>query len=109
MDHFRNVVRSGRCDYDEVCPAGKLDVVHLVGAFVPHFDMGFLSGERFDRERGYELRAAFGEDAFDGCTCFGEQADEIERFIGGDAAGNNQENAFSFKHDGFVEEAMFSE
>ena len=92
--HFGEDVGAGGGDDDEVGGAAELDVAHL--AFVGErpevgVDAGF--GEGLEAEGGDEVGAAFGEHGGDGVAGFAEEADEFEGFVGGDAAGDDQEDA----------------
>ncbi len=57
----------------------------------------FFAGQGLQREGRDEMGAGFGENGFHGTAGFGEEADEFERLVGGDAAGDDQEDAFALQ------------
>ncbi len=51
-----------------------------------------VAGEGLDRERRHELRRGVGQDGAHRRAALAQAADQVERFIGGDAAGNDQQH-----------------
>ncbi len=49
-------------------------------------------GQGADRQGRHEFRAGFGKDRPRLYALLGEQADQQQRFVGGDAAANDQQN-----------------
>ncbi len=88
----------GRCrrDHDDVPVARELDVAHAVGhARVPHIGVHRLAGERLKRRRCDEAAGRLGHhDAHVGAG-LDEKARQLGRLVGGDSAGDPEQNPLS--------------
>ena len=58
----------------------------------------FVGGLRRQRERRHEFRPAAGQRAADGRAPLAQPPDQVERLVGGDAAGDDEEYALPLKH-----------
>jgi hypothetical protein len=69
-------------------------VAHAVGhARVPHVGENGLAGQRLQRRRGDEAAGGFGHDDAHVGARLDEEARQLSRLVGGDSAGDPEQNA----------------
>ncbi len=89
-------VSGRRTDHDKVRRARQLDMAHL--CFVIEAEevaIAFIAGKRGNRQRGDELRPAFGQDASAGNAALCQRTDQFQRLVGGDAAADNEKDTLA--------------
>ena len=73
--------------------AAELDVTHLdLVLEIPQRGMNFALRERAERHRSDEMLAAFGQHGRDVMAGLLEQADQLERLVGGNSPADDQQN-----------------
>ena len=94
--HLRQQVGGRRADHDQVGLAAELDMAHLdLVLEVPQAGMDRLLGQRRQRHRRDELRAALGQHAAHAAARLADQPDQLARLVGGDAAADDEEDALA--------------
>ena len=91
-------VGGGRRDQHEVCPASQFDVPH--GRFrrgVEQVQVDGMAGERLQGEGGDELAPALGHHHPDFGAMVAQAADQFGALVGGDAAADTQDDAFTLQ------------
>lgn len=72
-------------------------MVNGVGGVVEQAHSDRLARKRAEGERSHKLRGMFAHDDLDTRAALLQQAHDIARLIGGDPAGNAQQDRFSLK------------
>ena len=92
--HPRDQIGARRRHDDEIGLARQSDVAHLalVGQR-PEIGIDLVLAQRGDRERRHEMLRRRSHDAAHRRAALAQPADQLEALIGGDAAGDDQENA----------------
>ena len=100
--HLRHQVCGGRGDDNQVGAAAQLDMAHLglVGQ-VEKVGVDLAPRQRRDRQRGDEFRARAGQNRGHLRAALAQAADQVQRLEGGDAAADDQEDAFGCQHGAF--------
>ena len=99
--HPRDQIGGRRRDDDEIGLARQADMAHL--ALVGQRQevvIDLVLAERGDRERRHELLRRRGHDAAHRGAALAQPADQVEALIGGDPAGDDQQNAPALKQVG---------
>ena len=94
MRHLGEQVGAGRRHHDQVGLARQADMAHL--GFVGQREqllIDLVAADRGEGERRDELGAAPGQDHAEADAAIAPAPDQLQRLVGGDAAGNDQENA----------------
>ncbi len=88
----------GRGRYDhQIGLLRERNMVDGVGRVVEQAHGDGLVGERAEGERTHELRGMLAHNDLDACAALLQQAHDIARLIGGDPAGDAQQDRFSLK------------
>ena len=88
-------VGGGGNHHQQVCRARQLDMAHLgLGGQREQLVIDLVLGQGRQRQRGDEVGAAGREHRAHGDPGLAQQADQLQRLIGGDAAAHDQQNAF---------------
>ena len=92
--HLRHQVGGGRRNHHKIAFAGETDMtdVELAGR-VEQLGEGGFAKQCAGRQRRDEMRCRPGEDAAHGKAALLQPADKVERFVGGDAAADDQQHA----------------
>ena len=93
---FARMFGGGRRDHHKIGAARELDVPHL--AFVGQREqvgVDLALAQRLQRQRRDELRARVGQHAGHAAASAAQQADQFQRLVGGDAAGDDQQDALA--------------
>ena len=94
--HFGEEVRGCRRNDNEIGVASKPDVPDVEFALrIEQIGKSALSGERADGKRRHKMPCGRREDAAQSRSALLQAPDQIERLIGGDAAADDEENAWS--------------
>ena len=99
LRHLGHQISRRRRNYDQISRAGEFDMAHF--GFIRQIKeilIDLFLGQSRDRQRSHELAGRARHHRRDPGPCFTQLADQIQRFIGCDASGNNQENAFIVEH-----------
>ncbi len=92
--HLRDQVRGRRRDDDQIGLARETNVADVeLGVLVEQIGEHALADQSAGRERRDELLRRLGQDHADMNVALLEPADQVERFIGGDAAANDEQGA----------------
>ena len=87
-------VGGGRRDDDEVGLASQPDMADILLVLaVEQIGEDMVGGQRADRQRRDETLRGLGHDGAHRGAALAQPADQVERFVGGDAAADDQENA----------------
>jgi hypothetical protein len=98
---LRHEVRARRRDHDDVAIARMLDVAHAVGdAAVPEIGPYGLPRQRLERYRRDEAGRRFGHDHAHIRAAADQQAHELGRLVGCDAAADTQEDTITRQRHG---------
>ena len=99
MRHLGDQIGGRRGDHDQVRLARQADMADL-GLVGQREQVGEhpLPGQAGHRERGDELGAGAGQDAAHAKLALAQSADQLQRLVGGDPAGNDQQNATVLLH-----------
>ena len=90
----------GRGDHHQVRAVGQGDVLHLVGEVpVKGIHHTAIAGELLKGEGGDEFGGVLGEDHFHRAVLLHQGGGQSGRLIGGNAAGDPQQDGFPFQHD----------
>ena len=96
---LRADVGRGRGNDNQVGTLGQGDVLHLVGEIpVKGIDHGAAAGELLKGQGRYKLSGIFGHDHLHRRVLLDKQGSQSGRLVGGDSAGDAQQNGFSFQH-----------
>ena len=91
--HLRHDVGRCRRNHDKVGLARQPDVADVVLVLaVEQVREHLAAGERADRKRRHEFPRALGHDGPHVDPALAEPPDQVERLVGGDAAGNDQQD-----------------
>ena len=100
MGYLGNHVGRGRGDKHQVGALGQGDVLHLMGeAAVKGVHHGAVPGELLKGQRGDEPGGVVGHDYLHAGVQLDQGGGQRGGLIGGDAAGDAQQNGFPFQHD----------
>ena len=94
MRHLGHEVGAGRRHHDEVGLARQADMAHL--GFVGQGEqllIHLLAADRGEGEGRDEFRPAAGQDHAERQAAVAPAPDQLQRLVGGDAAGNDEEDA----------------
>ncbi len=94
---FRDQVGGRRRDDDEIGVARQADMADVEFALrIEQIGIGALAGERAGGKRRDEMLRGGGENAAHLRAALLQAPDQIERFIGGDAAADDEQDARAF-------------
>ena len=86
-------------DNNQIGGAAELDMAHLgFGSQVEKILVHRGAGKGRDRQRRDEFGPGAGQDRHDAGPLAAQQADQLERFVGGDAPADNQKDALVGQH-----------
>ncbi len=89
-------------NHDEIGLAGKADVADLAFLVeVEQIDEHAVAGECADRQWRHELGRSLGHDGANGVSALARPTDQVQAFVSGDAAADDQQNAFGGHGVGF--------
>ena len=92
--HFCHEVGGRGRDDDEIAVAREADVADIEFALrIEQVGEGVLAAQRADGERRDEFLRGLGQNAAHARAAVPQAANEIERFVGRDAAGDDEEDA----------------
>ena len=96
--HFRHQIGGRRRNDDEIGIACETDMPHIeLGPRIKQIRKGGLAAQRAGGERRHEVLRGAGENAAHLSTAVLQAADEIERFVGGDAAADDEKDALAHR------------
>ena len=93
--HFGDQIRGRRRDDDQIGLARHADMADIEFALrIEQIGVGALAGERAGRERRDEMRRRRRENAAHARAAILQTPDQVERFVGRDAAADDEQDAF---------------
>ncbi len=93
--HARHQVGGRRCNDDQIGIAGEPDVADFAFVIeIEEFGEDAFVGQRRDRERRDELVRGFRHNDADVMAALSQTPDQVQAFVGRDAAADDQKNAF---------------
>ncbi len=94
--HFRDQIGGRRRDDHQVGVARQPDMADVEFALrIEQIGEGPMPRERADGQRRNEFMSGFCQNAAHNGTALAQSPDQVERFIGGDAAANHEQNALA--------------
>ena len=100
--HFRNQVGGRRRDHDDIGVARQPDMADVKFTLrIKQIGMGALAGKRASRKRRHKMLRGGGENAAHARAAIPQAANEIERFVGGNAATDDEKNAPRIRRHGW--------
>ena len=98
--HFRDQIRGRRRDDDQIGVARQADMADIEFALrIEQVGVGAFTGERASRKRRNEMLRGGGENAAHANAAILQAADQIERFVGGNAATDDEQDAPRIRRD----------
>ncbi len=95
--HFRHQIGGRRRDDDEIGVAGETNMADIEFALrIEQIGVNVLAGERAGGERRNEMLRGRGENAAHMHAVVLQAANKIERFVGGNAAADDEKHAWMF-------------
>ena len=94
--HLRDQIGGGRRNDHQIGVAREPDVADVELALrIEQIGKGPLARERADRQRCNEFMRGLRQNAAHAGTALAKPPDQVERFVGGDAAPDHEENTFA--------------